>query len=105
MAAPATWRHFERPANASIQNIYPISFGHNGLHCLPALNGATDALGNIPECLTAHSSLGDSVLTVNVTIENRWAEGQNDRLRPLAADLVGCQVTVIVAPGSTPAAD
>jgi len=41
----------------------------------------------------------------NVTIENRWAEGQNDRLRPLAADLVGCQVTVIVAPGSTPAAD
>ena len=24
----------------------------NGLRCLPALNGATDALGNFPECLT-----------------------------------------------------
>ena len=42
---------------AEIQNIYPISFGHNGLRCLPVLNGATCALGNFPECLTAHSAL------------------------------------------------
>jgi putative ABC transport system substrate-binding protein len=40
----------------------------------------------------------------NVAIEYRWAEGHNDRLGPLAAELVGRQVTVIVAPGSTPAA-
>jgi putative tryptophan/tyrosine transport system substrate-binding protein len=40
----------------------------------------------------------------NVVIEYRWAEGQNDRLGPLAAELVGRQVTVIVTPGSTPAA-
>ena len=24
----------------------------NGLHCLPALNGATGSLGNFPQCLT-----------------------------------------------------
>jgi ABC-type uncharacterized transport system substrate-binding protein len=39
----------------------------------------------------------------NVAIEYRWAEGHNDRLPALAADLVGRRVTVMVAPGSTPA--
>ena len=40
----------------------------------------------------------------NVAIEFRWAEGQHNRLSALAEDLVGRQVTVIVAPGGAPAA-
>jgi putative tryptophan/tyrosine transport system substrate-binding protein len=40
----------------------------------------------------------------NIAIEYRWAEGQNERLPALAADLVRHGVSVIAAPGSTPAA-
>jgi putative ABC transport system substrate-binding protein len=39
----------------------------------------------------------------NVTIEYRWAEGRNDRLPALAADLVSRHVSVIVPYGGSPA--
>jgi ABC-type uncharacterized transport system substrate-binding protein len=40
----------------------------------------------------------------NITIEYRWALGENERLPELAADLVREQVAVITTPGSTAAA-
>jgi putative ABC transport system substrate-binding protein len=40
----------------------------------------------------------------NLSIEYRWAQGRNEQLPAMAADLVRDQVKVIIAPGSTPAA-
>jgi putative tryptophan/tyrosine transport system substrate-binding protein len=40
----------------------------------------------------------------NLTVVYRWAEGRNERLPAMAADLAAQQVKAVIAPGSTPAA-
>jgi ABC-type uncharacterized transport system substrate-binding protein len=56
-----------------------------------------------PFVAALHQGLGESgyVEGQNVAIEYRYAEGRNDRLPALAADLVGHKVDVIVATGGS----
>ena len=53
-----------------------------------------------------HQGLGSAgyIADINVLIEYRWAEGRNERLADLIADLVRRRVDVIAVGGSTPGA-
>jgi putative ABC transport system substrate-binding protein len=70
------------------------------------LHGATLAAISLYRFSSFQRGLGEMgyVEGRNLSIEYRWAEGQNDRLPALATDLVRRKVGVIVAPGSTTAA-
>ena len=66
---------------------------------------ADSSKGHAPEVSAFLRGLGEAgyIDGQNVAIEYRWAEGQNDRLPAMAADLVRGKVAVIAAT-STPAA-
>src|SRR3954470_9386855 len=84
-----------RPLSASAQQAMPlIGFLHSGT-----------MEQNANRLLGFHKGLSDMgfVESQNVTIEYRWADGQNGRLPELAADLGRRKVAVIVAVSSQPA--
>jgi putative tryptophan/tyrosine transport system substrate-binding protein len=83
-----------------------------GVHAQPAAMPVIGYLdvgspdGSAPIVAAFHRGLARTgqVEGKNVAIEYRWADGHNDRLPELAADLVRQKVTVIATPGSTAAA-
>jgi putative ABC transport system substrate-binding protein len=83
------------PVVASAQQTLPvIGFLHSA--------SASTFAEHIP---AFHKGLSDAgyVDGQNVTVEYRWAEGRNETLPALAADMVRRRVAVIVTPISTPA--
>jgi putative ABC transport system substrate-binding protein len=68
--------------------------------------GATSAVGFAAEMAAFRQGLQASGYREgqNITLEQRWANNEYDRLPTLAAELVGRQVTVISAIGGNPVA-
>jgi putative ABC transport system substrate-binding protein len=98
-------RHFIKGIVSSVA-VWPlIAYGQPAIQVIGFLHSAS-AAPNASLVRSFRKGLFDVgfVEGQNVTIEFRWAEGQDDRLPQLAADLVRRNVSVIATPGSTPAA-
>jgi putative ABC transport system substrate-binding protein len=92
LAGTAAW---SRAAHAQQNTMPVIGFLHS-----QTLAGTTERISGFYQGL---AELG-YVEGRNVAIEYRWAEGHNERLGALAANLVARGVMVIAAMGSTAAA-
>jgi putative ABC transport system substrate-binding protein len=92
LGAAAVW-----PIAAQSQNVAVPSIGFLGSESPQRAAGLLSFF---------HQGLGELgfVEGQNVTVDYRWAEGQNDRLPGLVADLVRRGVSVIAAPATTPGA-
>jgi putative ABC transport system substrate-binding protein len=86
-ASPAIWPH---PAGAQQPALSVVGYLTSG--------SPSDSSSVVAEFLRSLAAAG-YVEGRNTAIEYRWAEGHNDRLPALAADLVRRQVAVIVARG------
>jgi putative tryptophan/tyrosine transport system substrate-binding protein len=67
-------------------------------------NGSTDAFASRVAAFRRGLLETGHTIGRDVTVEYRWADGRNDRLPELAADLVRRQVSIIVTTNSTPTA-
>jgi putative ABC transport system substrate-binding protein len=83
-------------------SIWPLAVGaqHSAMPVVGYLSSGTSG-GFAPFVAAFRQGLSEAgyVEDRNMTFLFRWAEGQEDRLPALAADLVGCQVAVIAATG------
>ena len=90
-------------AMAALPRITPAQ--QNRLPSIGLLHGESPALfGRFLDIVRAGLEDAGFIEGKNITIEYSWAEGRNERLPGLAADLISRGVSVIIAPGSTPAA-
>jgi putative ABC transport system substrate-binding protein len=98
-------RHFLRAIGAlMIASPRIVAAQQNPLPIIGLLNGESPGLfGKFLDIFRQGLREAGFVEGKNVAVEYRWAEGRNERLPALAADLVRRRVTVIAAPGSTPA--
>src|SRR5882757_245930 len=87
--AAATWPHVARAQQRAMPVIGYLSFG------------SPSAFAHFTAAFRKGVEEGGYVDGKNVVIEYRWAENQPKKLNPLASELVGQQVAVIVATGGS----
>jgi putative ABC transport system substrate-binding protein len=92
------------PLAARAQRVVPVvGFMHSGSpgNCSPANCPRGNYVMRMAAIFSQTLKEAGYAEGQNLTIEYRWADGHNDRLSALSADLVGRHVTVILAAGGS----